>query len=186
VGARLDLAAHDELLAAFPFPHELRVDAELAADTLTVSTTLLPTSDAPVPVSFGWHPYLCLPDLPREEWWVELPVLTHALLDEQGIPSGREEPADIPPGPLDGRTYDDLFTSLAEPPRFVLQGRGRRIELEFGQGYPLAQVYAPAGEQFICFEPMTAPTNALLTGEGLRAVAPGTAFRAEFRVRVLG
>jgi aldose 1-epimerase len=185
VGARLDFGAHDELLAAFPFPHEVRVEAELAGHTLTVATTLRPTEDASVPVAFGWHPYLCLPGLPREEWLVEMPVLTRALLDERGIPSGREEPADIVSGPLARRSYDDLFTSLAQPPSFVLEGHGRRIEVEFGEGYPLAQVYAPANEQFICFEPMTAPTNALATGEGLRTVAPGAAFRTEFHVRVL-
>jgi aldose 1-epimerase len=185
VGARLDFGAHDELLAAFPFPHEVRVEAELAGHTLTVATTLRPTEDATVPVAFGWHPYLCLPGLPREEWLVEMPVLTRALLDERGIPSGREEPADIVSGPLARRSYDDLFTSLAQPPRFVLEGHGRRIEVEFGEGYPVAQVYAPANEQFICFEPMTAPTNALATGEGLRTVAPGAAFRTEFHVRVL-
>jgi aldose 1-epimerase len=115
---------------------------------------------------------------------VEMPVLTRALLDDRGIPSGREEPADVAPGPLAGRTYDDMFTAFAEHARFALEGGGRRIELEFGEGYPVAQVYAPPEEQFICFEPMTAPTNALVTGEGLRAVAPGAAFRAEFRVRV--
>lgn len=185
VGARLDFGAHDELLAAFPFPHEVRVEAELAGHTLTVATTLRPTEDATVPVAFGWHPYLCLPGRPREEWLVEMPVLTRALLDERGIPSGREEPADIVSGPLARRSYDDLFTSLAQPPRFVLEGHGRRIEVEFGEGYPVAQVYAPANEQFICFEPMTAPTNALATGEGLRTVAPGAAFRTEFHVRVL-
>jgi aldose 1-epimerase len=185
VGARLDFGAHDELLAAFPFPHEVRVEAELAGHTLTVATTLRPTEDATVPVAFGWHPYLCLPGRPREEWLVEMPVLTRALLDERGIPSGREEPADIVSGPLARRSYDDLFTSLAQPPRFVLEGDGRRIEVEFGEGYPVAQVYAPANEQFICFEPMTAPTNALATGEGLPTVAPGAAFRTEFHVRVL-
>ncbi len=185
IGARLDYGAHDELLAAFPFPHVVEVEAELAGHTLSVATTLRPTEDTPVPVAFGWHPYLCLPGLAREDWWVEIPVLTRAVLDERGIPSGREEPTDVAPGPLADRSYDDLFTSLAEPPRFVLGGRGRRIEVDFGAGYPLAQVYTPAGAQFICFEPMTAPTNALLTGEGLRTVAPGGAFRAEFRVRVL-
>jgi aldose 1-epimerase len=186
VGALLDFGAHDELIAAFPFPHQLRVEAELVADTLTVATTVISTGEVPVPVSFGWHPYLCLPNLPREEWHVELPVRTRALLDERGIPSGSEEPARVAPGPLAKRSYDDLFPVLSEPARFALEGGGRRIELEFGEGYPVAQVYAPAGESFICFEPMTAPTDALVTGHGLRTVAPGSAFRAEFGLRVLG
>jgi aldose 1-epimerase len=51
VSARLDFGADEELLAAFPFPHELRVEAELALDTLTVATTLSPgaTSEFPSP-----------------------------------------------------------------------------------------------------------------------------------------
>lgn len=185
IAARLDFGAHAELLAAFPFPHELRLEAELAGDTLSVTSTLRCTGGAPVPVSFGWHPYLTLPDVPREEWRVELPVRTRALLDDRGIPSGREEPAEISAGPLGDRDYDDLFTALAEPARFALEGGGRRIELEFGEGYPVAQVYAPRQEQFVCFEPMTAPTDALVTGQGLRTVAPGDTFRAEFRLRVM-
>lgn len=184
IAARLDYGAQPQLLAAFPFPHELLLEAELAGDTLSLATTLRCTGEVAVPVSFGWHPYLCLPDVPREQWRVELPVRTRALLDERGLPSGREEVAEIAAGPLGDREYDDLFTALAEPARFGLEGGGRRIELDFGEGYPVAQVYAPRHEQFICFEPMTAPTDALLSGAGLRTVQPGAAFRAEFRVRV--
>lgn len=184
IGARLDFGAHDELLAAFPFPHELRVEAELAVDTLTVATTLSATGDVGVPLSFGWHPYLRLPGVPREEWTVELAVKTRALLDERGIPTGSEEPAEVSPGPLGARGYDDLFTSLTEPPRFALEGGGRRIELEFGRGYPMAQVYAPPEERFICFEPMTAPTDALRAGS-FPVAEPGKPYRAVFSIAVL-
>ena len=86
--ARLDYGAHEQLMAAFPFPHELHVQAELRHDTLTVVTILLPTGDVAVPVSFGWHPYLCLPGVPRSEWRVELPVRRRALLDDRGLPTG--------------------------------------------------------------------------------------------------
>ena len=48
----------------------------------------------------------------------------------------------------------------------------------------MAQVYAPPEEQFICFEPMTAPTDALVSGHRLHSVAPGDALQAEFRLRV--
>jgi len=187
VAARLDYGAHEELLAGFPYPHELHVQAELVADALTVATILLPTGDVPVPVSFGWHPYLRLPGVPRAEWLVDLPVHRRALLDTRGLPTGETEPVAIAPGPLGERTHDDHFVELDRPTTFALEGGGRRIEVQLGQGYPFAQVYAPLGvepEPFVCFEPMTAPVNALVSGEGLTSVAPGGSFTAEFRVRV--
>ena len=54
--ARLDFGAG--LLAAFPFPHRLELAIELAGAELSVAATLCATGDVPVPVSFGWHPYL--------------------------------------------------------------------------------------------------------------------------------
>jgi aldose 1-epimerase len=56
--------------------------------------------------------------------------------------------------------------------------------MEFLEGYPYAQIYAPKGENYVAFEPMTAPTNALVSGEGLRLVEPNGRFRAVFRIRV--
>lgn len=189
VATRLDFGAHEQLMAAFPFPHEVHVQAELREDTLTVATIVLPTSDVAVPVSFGWHPYLRLPGVPRSDWRVELPVHGRAVLDDSGLPTGDTEAVDIEPGPLGDRTYDDHFVALELPAVFVLEGGGRRIELELGQGYPFAQVYAPLGseqEPYVCFEPMTAPVNALVSGDGLRSVPPGGSFRAEFSIRVQG
>jgi aldose 1-epimerase len=187
VAARLDYGAHEELMAAFPYPHELHVQAELVGDTLTIATIVFPTAGVAVPVSFGWHPYLCLPDVPRSDWWVELPVRRRALLDERGLPTGETEPVEIEPGPLGERTYDDHFVGLDSPTTFALEGGGRRIELAMRQNYTFAQVYAPLGaeqEHYVCFEPMTAPVNALVSGEGLSVVPPGGSFRAEFSVQV--
>ena len=73
---------------------------------------------------------------------------------------------------------------MSEPARFSVTGAGRRIELTFREGYSDAQVYALRAEQFICFEPMTAPTNALRSGDGLRVLAPGERFTAGFSIAV--
>ena len=82
------------------------------------------------------------------------------------------------------RSFDDLFAIGEEPAAFGLAGGGRELAVELRAGYPYAQVFAPAGEDFICFEPMTAPVNALRSGEGLRFAERGTAFTAEWCLEV--
>lgn len=181
--ARLDYAAHLELTAGFPFPHVLELTAQLSDERLEIATELIPTGDVPVPVAFGFHPYLCLPGVAREDWWVELPVTSRMVLDERMLPTGRSEPVRIPPGPLGDADYDDAFDGLGDPPEFVLAGAGRRVALRFLEGYRFAQVYAPRGRDFISFEPMTAPINPFESERTLLA-EPGTTYRARFEIAV--
>jgi galactose mutarotase-like enzyme len=183
--ATLDFGAHPELLEAFPFPHELTIEAALQPDRLTLTTTMTAGTE-PVPVSFGFHPYLTLPDVPRADWQIELPVEQHLILDEHSIPTGTSEPAEQQSGPLGDRTFDDGYAQVSgDPPTFVLAGDGRRIALSFDEGYHYAQVFAPGGQDLICFEPMTAATNALVAGgPGLQILAPGEQRRATFSIAV--
>jgi aldose 1-epimerase len=183
--AELDFAAHDDLMAAFPFPHRVSVAATVSGSALTISTTVEPTGDVPTPIAFGFHPYLRLPGAPRTEWQAALPVRRRLILDERLIPTGASEPVRIEPGPLGDRHYDDLYSELDRPPRFALWGGGRRLVVEFAKGYGFAQVYAPADQDIISFEPMTAATNALVTdGPELRLIDPGARFTAVFSVAV--
>ena len=184
--ARLDYGAHEDLLAGFPFPHTLEIEISLDPDALHHTTRLTATTDQPVPVSFGYHPYLTLPGVVREDFLVTFPVRRQMLLDDRGIPTGTDEVANIPPGALGDRTYDDGFSELGEPVEFGLEGGGRRIGVRFDEGYPYAQVWAPPGEQFICYEPMTAPTNALVTHDGLAFARPDDAYEARFSLLVIG
>jgi aldose 1-epimerase len=179
--ARLDFGAQPELLEAFPFPHELRLAVELEGNALMITMTVEANAGSPVPISFGFHPYLTLPNTPREEWHVELPVTDHLLLDDEGIPTGGREPAGELDGPLGERTFDDLYTGVTGD--FALEGGGRRIAVAFEDGYPYAQVYAPPGQDLVCFEPMTAPTNALVAGTA-PLVEAGSQASASFRIDV--
>ena len=56
--------------------------------------------------------------------------------------------------------------------------------LRLGSGFGVVQVYAPAGAEFVCLEPMTAPPNALLTGEELPWTRPGDVYEADFGLLV--
>lgn len=80
------------------------------------------------------------------------------------------------------RTFDDGYR-LGRTRRFTMTGPGLALAVSFDARFPYAQVFAPPGKSFVAFEPMTAPTNALLTGEA-PWVLPGERFAARFHVRV--
>ncbi len=111
-----------------------------------------------------------------------LPVGDRLLLDENLVPTGERVPAGDLDGPLGDRLFDDGFTLDELRGPFVLAGGGRRIEVAFEAGYPYAQIFAPAIADVICFEPMTAPADALRHAPA--AVAPGESFTARFSVSV--
>jgi aldose 1-epimerase len=185
LAARFDFAAHEELMAAFPFAHELRFEATLVGPTLTIATTVRASDDGPVPIAFGYHPYLRLPGVAREDWHVEVPVREQLRLDSQMLPTGERMSAEVHAGRLGARTFDDAFVAPADAAPFVLVGGGRRVELAFLAGYPYAQVFAPAEDDVIAFEPMTAPTNALVDGGAeLPLLEQGESYQASFSIRL--
>jgi aldose 1-epimerase len=168
-------------LAGFPFDHRIELAAELRAAALTLTTTITATGDGPVPICFGHHPYLQLPGVPRARWEITAPVDERLELDARQLPTGERAPAGDLDGPLGTRTFDDAFT-VAGAGVFAVAGGRRRIEVAFERGYPYAQVFAPDTIDAVCFEPMTAPTDALRHEPD--AVAPGESFAARFSVRV--
>jgi galactose mutarotase-like enzyme len=190
-GWRVEHADSERLSAAFdfterpgfPFTHTLRYHARLSGSKLSITLTVVAGSGAPVPISFGFHPYLQLPDVARRDWQIEAPVRERLVLDDKGIPTGERAPAEIEPGQLGERTFDDAFTAPPDGAPFVLAGGGRTIELKFEGGYSYSQVFAPPEDDVIAFEPMTAPTNALVTGE-LRVLEPGDEYEASFAIEV--
>ena len=185
LSARFDFAAHEKLMAAFPFAHELRMEASLTGATLTIATTVHASAGSPVPIAFGFHPYLRLPGVRRSDWEVEIPVREQLRLDTRMLPTGERVAAHVASGRLDARTFDHAFAAPPAGAPFVLAGGGRRIELAFHAGYPYAQVFAPAEDDVIAFEPMTAPTNALVDGgPELPVLAAGDAYRAAFSITV--
>jgi galactose mutarotase-like enzyme len=136
-----------------------------------------------VPLAFGFHPYLS-PGGARERWQIELPAMRALTLDAHQIPVAPAQELAPQRFQLDGREFDDGFDALSEPASFSVSGADRQIELIFLQGYLCAQVFAPASGQFICFEPMVAPANALRSGNGLRVLEAGERFVAKFAVAV--
>ncbi len=177
-------ASEPELFELFPFPHELLYEARLAHGRLELHLTTHAIGAERVPLAFGFHPYLCPPGAPRTDWQVELPAMRRLVLDDNQIPTGPDRTLPAQRFQLGELEFDDAFDRVAEPCRFAVSAAGRRVEVEFMEGYPCAQVFAPRNAQCICFEPMAAPANALRSGAGLRMLAPGECSRASFSISV--
>jgi aldose 1-epimerase len=124
-----------------------------------------------------------LPDVPRPEWHIEMAKMRHLILDATGIPTGASAAWPATAEPLGDKAFDDGFEQVADGAVFAVSGGGRRLEVRFEQGYPAAQVFAPAGETVICFEPMVAPTDALRRGD-YRSARPGEPDTAVFSIKV--
>jgi aldose 1-epimerase len=183
LAASFDFGAYPRLVEAFPFPHQVEIEATLAAARLRIATSVR-AGEAGLPVAFGFHPYLQLPGVERSEWEIEAPVGERLELDERMLPTGGREPVEIESGRLGARTFDDAYVAPVDGTPFALSGGGRRLELRMREGYPFAQVYAPEDLAAVAFEPMTAPTDALVSGEDLRMLASGESFTAVFEIAV--
>src|SRR4051794_6216898 len=136
VSAALAFDAHPELLAAFPFPHTVNLDAALDARGLTIATTVAATGDVAVPVAFGFHPYLRLPGLDRSRWQLGLPARRYLFTDARGIPTGRDEAERPARLRLGARAFDDGFHAIADGAQFSASGGGRRIAVTFRRAIP--------------------------------------------------
>jgi aldose 1-epimerase len=181
--ARLDWSRPD-LVAIFPFPHKLEIAASINPNSLTLQNTVFAGANSSVPISFGFHPYFGIPQLPRSQWRLQSPHMNKLQLDSRGIPTGTHESF----GPFDSvlgdKSFDDGFALIGPHSSFTISGAGRQITVTFLENFPYAQIFAPKDKDFIALEPMTAPTSALTSGQGLQVVAPGGQFRASFRITV--
>lgn len=168
----------------FPIPHRLELTIRVGPAALGIVTRVIADRGSPVPLSFGFHPYLALPGAARERWQVALPVRTELVLDEVRLPTGASRPQAEAHFVLGERTFDDLLAVPESPARFSVSGGGRRVTVELRSGYPYAQIFAPPDQPVICFKPITTPIDALRSHDGLRVIAPDTTARTMFTLTI--
>jgi aldose 1-epimerase len=196
VTSRLEAWRYPDLMAQFPFAHTLEMTYRLQDGVLEVETKVTNHAKEPMPVSIAYHPYFTIHDAPRDEWRVSLPVREHLTLSDKLIPTGEVTPASYPDAlPLAGKQLDDVFSGLirGESGRaeFSVLGKSQKISVLYGPKYKVAVVYAPPGRDFICFEPMTGPTNAFnnaQTGKysDLQSIPPGQTWSESFWIHPTG
>ena len=192
VTSRLEFWKHPEWMAQFPFAHSIEMTYRLSGGTLEVRTTIENRSTDAMPLAIGFHPWYQIPDVPRDQWELRVPVREHYVLSSQLIPTGEIKPAHwADPTPLAGLQFDDVFSGVDTNREFSLQGNGRKVSLRFGPKFPIAVVYAPHTRDVVCFEPLAGLPDAFnLAHQGLiknlQSVAPGENWTESFWVHPSG
>jgi aldose 1-epimerase len=163
---------------------------------LEVRTAIENLSADPLPVGIGYHPYFQLHDAPRDQWRVHLAARDHLALSKMFIPTGERKPLEFPdPLPLAGVALDDVFGGLvrdtSDRATFSVEGAHEKISVIYGPKYTVAVVYAPAGRQFICFEPMAAVTDGFNQAHAglykeLQSIPPAATWRESFWIAPTG
>jgi aldose 1-epimerase len=196
VTSRLEFFRYPDYMAQFPFAHTIDMTYRLQDGILEVATSIENHALEPMPVSVGFHPYFKIHDAPRDQWKVRVPAREHMLLSSQLVPTGETKPVQLAnPLSLGGTQLDDVFTGLVrgESGRadFSVEGVKEKISVLYGPKYPVAVVYAPQGRDFICFEPMSGPTNAFNLQQAgkykdLQTIPPGGRWRESFWIHPTG
>jgi len=192
VTSRLEFWKKPEWMAQFPFANTIEMTYRLSNGTLEVRTIVENHSTEPLPLGIGYHPYYQITDAPRDQWKVHLVAKDHYELSSKLIPTGASKPVDLPdPVPLAGHQLDDVFGGVNHDDEFWVQGARQKVSIRYGSKFTVAVVYAPPGKDFICFEPMTAITNAFNlahTGEykDLQSIPAGAKWQESFWIRPTG
>lgn len=183
------LTAGTAAQTGYPFDLDTSVTYSLTANGITVLHEVRNRSTVSAPVAVGAHPYLRLGCTPTADLTVTVTAATYLPLDSRHLPAGRSSVTGTALDLRMGRRVGDTVTHAAFAD---LERVGDRIEhtLRNAEGdevvlwadgaFLYAQMYITTefpgldGETTaIALEPMTAPPNALASGEGMRWVAPG-------------
>jgi aldose 1-epimerase len=172
----------------YPFAVSLRIEYELSADGLRVSTTATNIGAESCPFGLGFHPYL-RPGTPTVDTaTLQLPARSVLDVDERSPVDGTELDF-LEPRAVGGTVLDTCFTCLDRGAdglaRVVLANpaTGRSTTLWVDDAYGYLMVYTgdtrpDVSRRSLAVEPMTCPPQAFRTGESVIVLAPGDSMTA--------
>jgi aldose 1-epimerase len=187
---------------AYPWWWRLEVTYTVGPGVLDVSTVFENLDDREAPFALGFHPYLAAGSRGLDASRVAIPAGAHLVANERMLPIGTEPVgaspfASIVEGQsLKGVVMDDAFGELVRETDGRWRARfwpdGGRLPVVLWGDESFTHVMCFTGETLadsdrrraLALEPMTAPPNALATGDGIRVVEPGARFSAAWGIKL--
>ena len=163
---KLQLTSNDETKKVYPFEFRVELIFSIADGRLTIQQTYENIDNKVMPYAFGFHPYFAVNPTTAE-------VKVNAGL-EMDMQTGQ-------PKPFDNRMVKLVFPEGApESGAFFVQAKGeaviydgkKEICMEFDDSFNRLVLWAVAGKEFLCVEPINSSPNGLVTGD-CYTLAPG-------------
>jgi aldose 1-epimerase len=171
----------------------------LDAGGLTAVTTIRNESDSVAPIAAGFHPYVTAGTPRIDEASLRVPGATRILTGEQQIPVGREDVTGTPYDFREARMLGDLeidyaFTDLVRDADGLARLRlaapeGDAVTVWVDESYRYLEVFTGDAlpdpsrrRRGLGVEPMTAPPNALATGDDLVRLEPGAQWQGRWGI----
>jgi len=182
----------------WPFLLDTWVRYEARADGVTVTHGIRNLGTSRAPYALGAHPYLRIGDYLVDDLVLTLAASTYFAVDERMNPTG-EPPVDGTPYDLrTGRKVQDVDVDTAfggvthrdGASAWLTAPDGSTLELVQDVDWGYVQVFTPRDYPrpegpglAVTLEPMTAPPDALNTGQGLRWLEPGESSEGSWGLR---
>ncbi len=177
---------------AYPFNYEMELEFKLSPASFACTTRIVNTSEVPIPIGDGWHPYFKTGsqiDLLK----LRLPANRRMEMDKTLIPTGTYYSSAFFPesGRIAQQVLDDCFelsgdediaeTELCDEDKDITIKIWQRMQ---DKGYRYIQVFIPPDRKSIAIEPMTCAPNAFNTQKGLIILAPKEKVKFSFGVKL--
>jgi aldose 1-epimerase len=184
----------------YPWTIEIRNAWSLGEDGIAVQTTIVNHSPEAAPVAAGFHPYVSAGTALIDEAILTLPGTTRLITGGQQIPTGREPVAGTEfdfcaPRPLGELQIDHTYTDLQRDAdgrcrlRLAHPDARAGVTVWIDEAYPYLEIFTgdalpdPARRrQGLGVEPMSAPPNAMVTGESLVTLNPGEQWQGSWGI----
>lgn len=168
------------------FTLDTRVTYALADDGIEVTHRIRNAGADEAPVALGTHPFFCIGGVETASLSLAVPGGTWFEVDERMLPVAErdvDDRTDLRGGARLGalsidRAYGSLDRDEDGRVRTTLTAPdGRVLTVWQGEGFDYVQAFTtvdyPGHPLAVAIEPMTAPADALNSGQGLRWLAPG-------------
>ncbi len=194
----LSLVLHP--LPDYPFLTRFAVTYELGEWGLSVTSRVQNLDDVEVPFSLGYHPYFAVTTAHIEGSRLTIPARSYVAVDSRMLPTGEivsVEGSELDfrePRLVDGVVLDVTYGDLERDESGMFcatlrDANGHEVQVSQDESYPYFQAFSadtlapPRRRTSLALEPMTAPADALRSGRGRIALAPGETWSGVWRVK---